>query len=620
MKYLDNNGTQYNITETKQRLASLVQSISSLAEVAGALATELDGLEDDLGTAAFTNSTDYAAASHTQPSSTITAMTGYSKPQSTSAIEATDTLNQAIGKLEKGLDDAGGGGDLEAHIATNVEDDGGVHGIRCYNGKLEVYNDYSQEWCDPSEVGYRVGNVSNLTIEQGNLSLKLNWSDPADTANATWKGTKVVMKVGSYPESVTDGQLVCDNQVRDAYSTTELVISNLSNDVTYYFQLFPYTTKGAITNDNANKINEKAARVFELGLRVDFINSTFTRLGDAVGLSGGSDFDVFSMYQRRRCNLADDGTINAYLGDANFAVDGSNGQVMVEQPKFYYKVVPVKFGNNYPFMYEAEYWVSNKLLTGYKLHPAFKNTSGTEIDCFYEGAYEGYDNNDILHSISGVAPCYGQYRSAMRTHASNRGSGWRQETIWSLSADQILMIIEYGMFNMQMAIGNGNCNNYYVRLNTGTLNSYGNGSYGTTDNQTTAVQWRGKENPWGNVSGWIDGINIYNYTPYVANTYNFQDNTSTYYTSIGYTTTVSGYIEGFGYNDTYDWIFMPRQNKGSGNSSIPVGDYHSFDNSSQTWRLLLNGGSNSSGLYAGAFCDTMYVNANSGGARLLYVG
>ena len=36
-------------------------------------------------------------------------MTGYSKPQSTSAIAATDTLNEAIGKLEKAVDGAGGG-------------------------------------------------------------------------------------------------------------------------------------------------------------------------------------------------------------------------------------------------------------------------------------------------------------------------------------------------------------------------------------------------------------------------------------------------------------------------------------------------------------------------------
>lgn len=59
----------------------------------------------DLGTAAFTNSTDYAPSSHNQPSSTITAMTGYSKPQSTSAIAASDTLNQAVGKLEASLGD-----------------------------------------------------------------------------------------------------------------------------------------------------------------------------------------------------------------------------------------------------------------------------------------------------------------------------------------------------------------------------------------------------------------------------------------------------------------------------------------------------------------------------------
>lgn len=107
MKYLNDTGAQYNITEAKQRLAALSQSISALAGVAGDLANELDGLEADLGTAAFTNSTDYAAASHNQPSSTITAMTGYSKPQATSAITASDTLNEAIGKLEKGLDGAG---------------------------------------------------------------------------------------------------------------------------------------------------------------------------------------------------------------------------------------------------------------------------------------------------------------------------------------------------------------------------------------------------------------------------------------------------------------------------------------------------------------------------------
>lgn len=54
--YLDKQGTQYNITAAKQRLAALTQSISDLADVASGLATELDGLEDDLKTVAFSGS------------------------------------------------------------------------------------------------------------------------------------------------------------------------------------------------------------------------------------------------------------------------------------------------------------------------------------------------------------------------------------------------------------------------------------------------------------------------------------------------------------------------------------------------------------------------------------
>jgi hypothetical protein len=54
-----------------------------------------------LKSAAYQESTEFAEASHNQASNTINAMTGYSKPNSTSAISTSDTLNQAIGKLEK---------------------------------------------------------------------------------------------------------------------------------------------------------------------------------------------------------------------------------------------------------------------------------------------------------------------------------------------------------------------------------------------------------------------------------------------------------------------------------------------------------------------------------------
>lgn len=51
--------------------------------------------------------TSMTPTAHNQASSTINAMTGYSKPESTSAITSSDTLNSAIGKLEKALDNKG---------------------------------------------------------------------------------------------------------------------------------------------------------------------------------------------------------------------------------------------------------------------------------------------------------------------------------------------------------------------------------------------------------------------------------------------------------------------------------------------------------------------------------
>lgn len=53
----------------------------------------------------------FALLGHTHPASDVTLMTGYSKPASGSAIAASDTLNQAVGKLEAkvdvALDDSG---------------------------------------------------------------------------------------------------------------------------------------------------------------------------------------------------------------------------------------------------------------------------------------------------------------------------------------------------------------------------------------------------------------------------------------------------------------------------------------------------------------------------------
>jgi len=81
-----------------------------------------------------------------------------------------------------------------------------------------------------------------------------------------------------------------------------------------------------------------------------------------------------------RCNVADDGTVNAYHGDSTFAYDGTNGQVMVRVPKFYYK--SENSGTTY------RWWISPIAKDGFTIHPAFVSDS-VEYDQFYFSAFEG---------------------------------------------------------------------------------------------------------------------------------------------------------------------------------------------------------------------------------------
>ena len=61
--------------------------------------------------------TSFPPSAHTQASNTIDALTGYIKPANTGALETTDTLNGALGKLERALDALAGKADTATTLA-----------------------------------------------------------------------------------------------------------------------------------------------------------------------------------------------------------------------------------------------------------------------------------------------------------------------------------------------------------------------------------------------------------------------------------------------------------------------------------------------------------------------
>lgn len=416
-----------------------------------------------------------------------------------------------------------------------------------------------------------------------------------------------------------------------------------------------------------------------VGIQVDYKNKTFKRLAGAANLTKGSDFDKFTMFGgRKRCNVADDGSIVAWYGDADYKEDGSMGQVMVYQPKFYYLVCPVEYdpidtGIGY-HLRKANYYVSEKPRAGFRLHPAFYDASGNEIDYFLTSAYEGsiYDasasayllndeqvmntGEDKFSSIAGARPASGSSQNLTRPNieamAQNRGTNWHGDLIKQVSAEQMLMIIEMGMMNLQTAIAQGvvslpwttgsDTTSSYAAA-TGSTASLGNGT-GRAEKTTTyeggvakeytvdgktSVCWRGKENFWGNIWKFVYGINIWGNgkmgggQPYICSDFSFAESkNSGNYEPAGFTVTnANGYISAMGYSTACDWLFIASECLG--NSSLPVGDYTYITVNLNGYRIARLGGGWSYGGYAGGF----YWSLNNGvghryrnvGGRLVYI-
>ena len=464
------------------------------------------------------------------------------------------------------------------------------------------------------------------------------------------------------------------------YTTLDGHIGKFSaaSDVTID-RVLSLTSKNAIANDvvtaKFNSIENFLMYNNVIGLRVDYENKTFERLGMAVGLSAGSDFDKFVMYGgRTRCNLADDGTITAFYGDSNYTEDGSNGQVMVYQPKFYYRVNPLKIekqstGIGY-HLRKADYYISDKPVIGFKTHPAFYDVNGNELDYILIGAYEGsiYDTSasayllldeqvmtvdeDKFCSIAGVKPASGLTQNLTRpnieTMAQNRGANWHLENSKIASMEQLLCMIEMGTMNFQTAIGQGvvsiSFNSHYNCASlTGSTASLGNGTGRAIETinekggvQTTAtadgktsVSYRGVENDWGNIWKFIIDPNIWGNgamgggEPFYCDDFNFAENKKTdNYKGAGFTVTnANGYISAMGYSTACDWLFMASECLG--NSSVPVGDYHWVTKNLNGYRIARLGGRWIDDISAGGFCWDLYNGVGTRyrgiGGRLVYV-
>lgn len=183
--------------------------------------------------------------------------------------------------------------------------------------------------------------------------------------------------------------------------------------------------------------------------------ASWTRIGDAEGLKANAtkngsevanDFDnCYPWSDIRRCNVDPvTGQVLAYYGETGYKADGSNGEVMVKIPEFWWKRerVPDEFGNVYEYIYIADY-----ARAGYK-----------KSEEFFVGAYllstTDEEGTIVAHSKSGVIPRYSTTLANFRSYAKNTGDGFCLLD-YHYFLLQMLYLVEYANFNSQSMLGNG---------------------------------------------------------------------------------------------------------------------------------------------------------------------
>jgi hypothetical protein len=425
------------------------------------------------------------------------------------------------------------------------------------------------------------------------------------------------------------------------------------------------------------------------GVEVDFETGMITRLANSIGKVGGSDFDDVRAFDRHRCLITEtDGNVLSYINNDAYphyynqntglttaaatalngasVPSGSRVNIMVEQNKFYYKVVPVKIDkmDNYDeskgyHIRKVRYYISDTYKPGFKVHPAFiktqKSGAKLEFDKIYIGAYksvaynaDGLVNDQVyeddgaeldlsssgLTSVVGKVPVSGLYYDMtmanirrLLTNMDENGF-WRMKDITVMSMDILLFIIEYATLNAQSVLGRGyvdaiDKDNRFNWANiTGSTASLGNkSSTPGSNNGLASISYRGEEDIYGGLLEFIEGYRAdtprskWTNTLHPFGSYPTYDNVN-FHQDLG----LYGFINAFGYNYDHDWMFIPSEAVEDASLSRANDVIRSVGTYDGNGYVLAYGGNWSSGNSAG-ICNLRLVWDTKGvdyGSRIVY--
>lgn len=261
------------------------------------------------------------------------------------------------------------------------------------------------------------------------------------------------------PEEILETLMIEKSNTAGSYvehNIIEVDTDNLNNESVTIDKLSTGVKNAVLGMDRFKTRN----KIYGIQFDITESNPICTRIADAEGLkndfvvgstyqlnNGVNDFDnIFPWCDIKLCNLSFDNNGNkiiTYQGESGFSLDGTNGNVMVEIPKFY--SMRERIGNN-------EIWaITGEPKSGFKVEPAFL-VDGKEIDFVYVSAYNSSNlKNGNAFSYTNSLPTSGKTQSTYISNFSNVGLQSYDLSIFMLM--QKLMTIEFATRNIQNYLG-----------------------------------------------------------------------------------------------------------------------------------------------------------------------
>ena len=328
--------------------------------------------------------------------------------------------------------------------------------------------------CEPNKV-YTVLKRKSERFEVGTTNVKPEVGVPSLSNTTNNSATKIKITT---PPNANYLLIYCYNGNRDTLTLNQILesicVTEGDNDVYMPYgkiiRVFTdnYDDKSVTMDKLSDEIKNTITGIDPIQSRSNIYGVTFdlssnsskgSRIGNAVGLhndyivgetfqlnGGVNDFDnIYPWSDMRKCNVkfVDGVKTVTYEDEDDFALDGSNGEVMVEIPKFYsYR----KVANG------KETWaISGEPKAEFKVEPAFV-VDDKELDYIYVACYNGSKQAvNGCYSTSGTEPVSNKIQT--ENIADYNAVGFNGYDISVFFALQKLMMIEFADRNVQDYLG-----------------------------------------------------------------------------------------------------------------------------------------------------------------------